>query len=166
MSQHCVSPLVHVIKQPISVISQRHMPMVKLQVQQGMPLYITQQLAMPPWSIVHRFWTMLQASLSSQEQVILKPPVHFSSLMVHRGTIIQLVPAVTPVGVGLVPYPGMPMPGNAVPVRSIIIALDINELLSCRRLCRFPWMCAGSPSTGLSPEWRKLYGSPPNKSKH
>src|SRR5262249_24035961 len=96
MSQHCVSPLVHVIRQPISVISQRHMPIVKLQVQQGMPLYMTQQLAMPPCSIVHRFWTMLQASLSSQEQVILKPPVHFSSLMVQRGTIIQFIPGETP----------------------------------------------------------------------
>jgi len=80
---------------------------------------------------------MLQASLSSHAQVILKPPVHFSILMVHRGTIIQFIPAETPVGVGLVPYPGTPMPGNAVPVRSIIIALDINELLSFRRLCRF-----------------------------
>src|SRR5262245_2883589 len=101
--------------------------------------------------MVQRFWTMLQASLSSQEQVILKPPVHFSSLMVHRGTIIQFIPAETPVGVGLVPYPGTPMPGNAVPVRSIIIALDINELLSFRRLCRFLRMCAGSPCVGLSP---------------
>src|SRR5262245_55070598 len=88
--------------------------------------------------MVQRFWTMLQASLSSHEQVSRKPPVHRSSLKVHRGTIIQLVPGDTPVGVGEVPYPGTPMPGNAVPVRSIIKALDINRTPFSRRRCRIP----------------------------
>ena len=93
-----------------------------------MPLYMTQQLHMPPASIVHRFCTMLHASLSSQQQVTLKPPVHFSTLKVQRGTIIQLVTAGTPVGVAMVgvPMPGTPIPGTPTPVRSIIIVLDMQ----------------------------------------
>src|SRR5438477_12078859 len=100
-----------------------------------MPLYMTQQLHMPPASIVQRFCTMLQASLSSQEQVTLKPLVLFSNLKVHRGTIIQFVPAGTPVGVpmGEVPYPGTPSPGMAVLLRSIITALDMNRTPFFRR---------------------------------
>src|SRR5262245_38048526 len=94
-----------------------------------MPLSMAQQLHMPPASMVHRFCTMLQASLSSQEQVIFMPPVHFSTLNVQRGTISQFVPADTPAGAptGGVPNPGTPMPGMAVPVRSIITALDIDR---------------------------------------
>ena len=87
---------------------------------------------MPPASIVHRFCTMLQAILSSHEQVIFMPPVHFSILIVQRGTIIQLagIPLVPIPGMPMpvVPIPGMPMPeapipGIPIPVRSIIIAL-------------------------------------------
>jgi hypothetical protein len=87
-----------------------------------------QQLHIPPASIVHRFCTMLQAILSSQTQVIFMPPVHFSTLSVHRGTIIQLVPPATVAGAPTagVPYPGKPMPDTPIPVRSIIIVLDIE----------------------------------------
>ena len=42
---------------------------------------------MPPASMVQRFCIMLQAIASSQVQVIFMPPVHFSILMVQRGTI-------------------------------------------------------------------------------
>ena len=70
--------------------------------------------------MVHRFWTMLQAIWSSQVQVIFIPPWHFSTLVVQRGTIIQLAGAIA----GEVPMPGMlgmPMPGIPIPVRSIIM---------------------------------------------
>ncbi len=91
---------------PESVISYLHMPMVRLQQQTTMPFIMQQQLHMPPVNMVQRFCTMLAAILSSQEQVILTPPVHRSILKVQRGTIIQLVPAGTPVGV---PTAGAPI---------------------------------------------------------
>jgi hypothetical protein len=126
ISQHSLSPLVQVMQQPLSVGSHRHMPMVRLQKFTGMPLNSTQQLHMPPWSIVQRFCTMLAVTLSSQTQVILKPPVHFSSFRVQRGTIRKLVPIGTPVGapVGL-PNPETPMPGIPIAVRSIKSVLDM-----------------------------------------
>jgi hypothetical protein len=71
---------------------------------------------------------MLQAILSSHTQFILNPPVHFSTLKVQRGTIIQL-----PAGIeGVVPIPGVPVgippiPGMPMLVRSIIIVLDIAD---------------------------------------
>jgi hypothetical protein len=93
-----------------------------------MPFIMTQQLHIPPANMVHRFWTMLHASLSSQEQKSRNPPVHFSNRKVQRGTIIQLVPVGMPVGVptGEEPMPGKPIPGTPIPVRSIITALDMD----------------------------------------
>jgi hypothetical protein len=105
ISQQCWSPLVQVMQQPVSVISQRQTPMVKLQQQHIMPFIMQQQLHMPPASMVHRFCTILQAILSSHTQVSLKPPVHFSILKVQRGTINQLVPGVIAVGVPIVGVP-------------------------------------------------------------
>src|SRR5262249_51413250 len=93
-----------------------------------MPLSMQQQLHVyrPPASIVHRFCTKLQATLSSHEQWILKPPVHFSTLNVQRGTIIA---GGMPVGVPIVgiAMPGTPMPGTPIPVRSINIVLDMQN---------------------------------------
>jgi hypothetical protein len=127
--QHCGSPLAQVIVTPFSVGSQRHSPMVQLQVQTVMPFMSTQQLHMPPASMVQRFCTMLQAILSSQTQVIFTPPVHFSSRTVQRGTMSKLVPVGTPVGAPTAdgPTPATPSPGMAIPVRSIIIALDMTN---------------------------------------
>jgi hypothetical protein len=103
--------------------------MVKLQQQTIVPFIIMQQLHMPPDKSVHRFWTMLHASLSSQEQMIFMPPVHFSIWKVQRGTMSQFIPALPPAGC---PTPGAAMPGATIPdipipVRSIIIALDICD---------------------------------------
>jgi hypothetical protein len=97
-----------------------------------MPLSMTQQLHIPPASIAQRFCTMLQAILSSQQQVIFIPPLHFSSLMVQRGTIRQFAGAGIPTGgpTAGVPRPGTPIPGSPIPVRSIITVLDMTELLS------------------------------------
>src|SRR5580658_10345661 len=103
--QHWVSPLVQVKQTPLSVISHLHRPCVRLKYPIVMPLHWTQQLHMPPANIVHRFCTMLAAILSSQTQVNLTPPVHFSTLNVQRGTIIQFVPVVPTVGVPTVGVP-------------------------------------------------------------
>ena len=126
ISQHFGSPLVQVMQTPSLVISHLHIPMVRLQQQTIMPFIMQHTLHMPPAIIVQRFCTMLQAILSSHEQVIFMPPVHFSILKVQRGTIIQLVEAGIPVGepiVGL-PIPGIDIPCIPIPVRSIIM-LDI-----------------------------------------
>ena len=124
ISQHFGSPLVQVKQTPLSVVSHLHMPIVKLQQQTIMPFIMQQAETMPPASIWQRFWTMLQAILSSQLQDILKPPVHFSSLKVQRGTIIQVPPGIVPAVPGAAPV--MPaMPGIIMLVRSIIIVLDI-----------------------------------------
>jgi hypothetical protein len=126
MAQQSLSPLVQVIVQPFSVISHLHMPIIRLQQQTIMPFIMQQTVHMPPAIIVQRFCTMLQAILSSHEQVIFMPPVHFSILKVQRGTIIQLVEAGIPVGEPIVgvPMPGIVMPCIPIPVRSIIM-LDI-----------------------------------------
>jgi hypothetical protein len=128
ISQHLASPLVQVMQTPLSVVSHLQKPIVRLQQQTVRPFMVRQQLTAPPASMAHRFCTMPQAILSSQTQVIFRPPVHFSNLTVHRGTIIQPAPATPPVGVpmGLVPMPGTVTPGIPIPVRSIITALDMG----------------------------------------
>jgi hypothetical protein len=118
------SPLVQVIVQPLAVMSHLHIPMVMLQQQTIMPFIMTQQLHMPPASIVHRFCIMLHAVLSSQAQVIFMPPAHFSNFIVQRGTIIMLADGI-PAGVAIPGVPIMP----AIMFRSIIIAVVIARLL-------------------------------------
>jgi len=93
------------MQKPLSVISKRHKPIVKLQTQHVMPFNVQQQLHIPPASMVQRFWTILHAILSSHTHVSLQPPVHFSTLKVQRGTIIQFVPGVICVGVATVGVP-------------------------------------------------------------
>jgi hypothetical protein len=118
ISQHFGSPLVQVMQTPSLVDSHLHMPMVMLQVQTTMPFIIMQQVHIPPASIVQRFCTMLVAILSSQEQTIFMPPVHFSIFTVQRGTIMKLAVGMAvgaPIGV---PIAGIPI---CIPVRSIIM---------------------------------------------
>ena len=74
---------------------------------------------MPPASMVHRFCIMLHAIGSSQVQVIFMPPLHFSILMVQRGTIMQLEVAGMPAADIGVPIPVVLI----MPVRSTIIVL-------------------------------------------
>jgi len=126
ISPHLGSPLVQVTQTPSLVISHLHMPMVRLQQQTIMPFIMQQHVHMPPVNIVQRFCSMLVAILSSHEQVIFMPPVHFSILNVHRGTIIQFIPA-SMVGAPIpgIAIPGVAMPGIPIPDRSIIIAVDI-----------------------------------------
>jgi hypothetical protein len=121
--QHFGSPEVQVIRQPLSVISHLHRPMVRLHVQTSMPFIIMQQLTMEPESIVHRFCIMPQAIWSSQVQVMVMPVLDFSILNVQRGTIIMfgiMVPVVPPI----VPIP-VAIAGMLIPARSIIIMLMV-----------------------------------------
>jgi hypothetical protein len=124
ISQHLASPLAQEMQTPLAVISHLHMPIVKLQQQTIIPFIMHQQLHRPPASIEQRFWTMLHAILSSHEHVIFMPPWHFSILNVQRGTRCMFMTAGMPVGV---PIAGVGMPGAVIPipVRSIIIVLDI-----------------------------------------
>jgi hypothetical protein len=143
ISPHLASPLVQVMHTPLAVISQWHMPMVKLQQQVIIPFIIMQQLTMPPCNIMHRFCIMLQAIGSSHEQVIFIPPWHFSNFMWHRGTIIQLA------GIVLVPpFMGVPMlavPMPAIEVRSIItLAMSFTPSAGLNHSLRFaPTATAG-----------------------
>jgi hypothetical protein len=125
--QHCSSPDVQVMTHPSLLMSHLHMPMVRLQQQTIMPFIMQHSEHMPPWSIMQRFCIMLHAIGSSQEQVIFIPPVHFSMVMVQRGTMSMLgiIGAAVP-PIGDAPIVGMPMPGIPIPVRSIIIVLAID----------------------------------------
>jgi hypothetical protein len=87
MAQQSLSPLAQVMQTPFLVISHLQAPMVKLQQQTIMPFIMQQQLHMPPARDVHRFCSMLADIVSSQVQVIFRPPVHFSILIVQRGTM-------------------------------------------------------------------------------
>jgi hypothetical protein len=71
---------------------------------------------------------MLVDILSSHVHVIFIPPVHFSNVSVHRGTITMFVAdGVVPVLPIMPGAPGMPIP---MPARSIIIALVIMAVLA------------------------------------
>lgn len=122
ISAQLLSPLLQVRQTPLGVISQRHMPMVKLQQQTTMPFIIMQQLHMQPLMVLHRFCTMVHAAGSSQVHVIFMPPLHFSILNVQRGTIIMLLGIVGMLGVGI-PMPALGefiIPGMPIVMRSII----------------------------------------------
>jgi hypothetical protein len=127
MSQHCLSPEVQVIQHPSFVISHLHIPIVKLQQQTIMPFIIQQTEHMAPAVIEQRFCIIAQAAGSSHEQVIFIPPWHFSIFIVQRGTMTMF-------GVmGVIPViePGMPMPGDVMPVAAIgfIIAVTMSHSL-------------------------------------
>jgi hypothetical protein len=110
---------------PSLVGSHLHMPMAMLQQHIIMPFIIAQQLHMPPAIIEQRFCSMVADIASSHLHVIFIPPVHFSILILHRGTIIHCgaegMPLVAPIG----PAAAWPIPGIPMPARSIIIALVI-----------------------------------------
>jgi hypothetical protein len=85
---------------------------------------VQQQLHMPPASISHMFCNIVQATSSSQEQVIFMPPWHFSIFISHRGTMHML-----PIMGDMVGMLGMVEPLIAAPPvimdRSNIIIVDI-----------------------------------------
>jgi hypothetical protein len=93
-----LSPEVQVMQQPSFVYSQRQWPSVKLHWQTVIPLQVQLQLHSPSANIRHRFCSVAHATLSSQRQFILNPPLHFSNSIVHRGTTHQLAAAGDPLG--------------------------------------------------------------------
>jgi hypothetical protein len=97
-----------VMQTPSLVFSHLQTPIVMLQQQSIIPFIMQQQLHMPPAIAAHRFCSMLAAILSSQEQVIFMPPVHFSIFILQRGTIIMFMAGAL-AGI-CVPMPGI-MPG-------------------------------------------------------
>jgi hypothetical protein len=63
--------------------------------------------------------------------VIFIPPVHFSMVMVQRGTIIMFMPAEAAVGAPVIPaVAAIPMAGMPIPARSVSIAVIVA--------CSFP----------------------------
>jgi hypothetical protein len=132
IAQQAGSPLVQVMQTPSFVASHLHMPIAMLQQHIIIPFIIAQQLHMPPAIIEQRFCSIVADIASSQVHVIFIPPVHFSILILHRGTIIHCgadgMPPVAPIG----PVAAWPIPGIPMPARSITIALVI--LLSSKVL--------------------------------
>jgi hypothetical protein len=120
IAQQLLSPLVQVTQTPMSVASHLHMPIVKLQQQTIIPFIIMQQLHIPPAIIVQRFCSIPAEALSSQTQVIFIPPLHFSNVILHRGTIVMFVAEGVVAAGPVIPMPGIPITG-----RSVIMALII-----------------------------------------
>jgi hypothetical protein len=121
MSQQAASPLVQVMQTPLSVISHLHMAMVMLQQQAIIPFIMQQQEYIPPAIMVQRFWIMAADAASSQTQFIFMPPLHFSIVMVQRGTIFMFDPADM--------VEGVPMAPVLVPLMRIMLARSIIIVL-------------------------------------
>jgi hypothetical protein len=153
IAQHSLSPLVQVMQTPISVGSHLHIPIVRLQQQVIIPLSIMQQLHIPPAIIVQRFCSIPAVTLSSQTQVIFIPPVHFSKVILHRGTIIMFMSAGAAAGPPIIPavpgipMPDIPMPGIPIPPRSVIMVV----MLSIHPFSQRPPGATVRPPTSKSP---------------
>jgi hypothetical protein len=89
--QHSASPEVQVMQQPSAVISQVHLHMVMLQQQTQLPFWTQQTLQRQPADWAQRAWIMLQVTSSSHLQIIFMPPAHFSRVILHFGTVRQLI---------------------------------------------------------------------------
>ncbi|WZO98310.1 hypothetical protein EP7_005370 [Isosphaeraceae bacterium EP7] len=131
MAQQAASPLVQVMQTPMSQGSHLVMPIIMLQLQAIMPFIMQQQDIMLPAIMVQRFCSMAADISSSHLQVTFMPPVHFSKVMVQRGTIIMFMPAGVVVGAVpvIMPAAGIPMPMPVMPIivpRSIIFAVAIG----------------------------------------
>jgi hypothetical protein len=108
---HCLSPLVHVIVHPMSIISTLHIPIIPtLHTHMVIPFIIMQHEHMPFCIIIMRLAIIAADVLSSNAQVIRIPPGHFSMAMVQRGAIIMpgMAPLIIPPGI-IMP-PDMPIP--------------------------------------------------------
>jgi hypothetical protein len=127
MAQQEGSPLVQVMQTPSLVGSHLDMPIAMLQQHIIIPFMIMQQLHMPPAIIEQRFWSIVADMVSSHLHVIFMPPVHFSIVILHRGTIIHCGAAGIPAAVPIGPAPAVPIPGIPIPARSITIAVVIAD---------------------------------------
>ena len=131
--QQALSPLVQVMHTPSLVLTHSHLHMAMLQQQIMVPFIVQHMLHMPPAIILHKFCNVAAATSSSQTQVTFMPPVHFSTFIVQRGTIIMPgiiagIPAICPI-IGIAP-----VTAALVLMPRSIITLDIAKLLSSRPL--------------------------------
>ena len=149
MRQHISSPDVQVMVQPMSIMSILHMPMVPmLQQQQHMPLHRQAMEHMALGIIMHRFFIISAAVLSSHLIVHFMPPATFSIVMVQRGTIVPampMLPAIMPPAMPGIIIPGIPliigmliMLGIMVPMVVLIIRSDVIVFPVFIELLRFP----------------------------
>jgi hypothetical protein len=170
------SPLVQVMHTPIlvSVHSHLHIDMQHWHI--IMPFIMQVHEHIDPANILHMFCNVAAAISSSQVQVILNPPLHFSIFIVQRGTM-HMAPDILP---GIEPAIGDPIgaePGM-VPIapRSIIIMLAIEKLLligGCRPAWRFfgagriPRISApaADPSTSCAPLDKPVSSANPSSEK-
>jgi hypothetical protein len=106
-----LSPLVQVIETPCSVIEHSHLHIARLHWHIIMPFIMQLQLHMPSASILHMCCSIVQATSSSQVQVIFMPPAHFSSFISHRGSM-HIEPAMGDIE-GIAGMPGDIAPDTA-----------------------------------------------------
>jgi hypothetical protein len=131
-----LSPLVKVMQTPSFIIVHSHLHMAILQQHMVMPFIMQHMLIMPPAAILHMFCKVAAATASSHRHMTFMPPSHISIFIVQRGIIAMPMlgivmpgmPAIWPIIEGI-PL-DMPIPPIIMP-RSIIIALDIENHLSC-----------------------------------
>jgi len=139
----CLSPLVHVIVHPMSIISTLHIPIIPtLHVHIIMPFIIMQHEHIPFCIIPIRFIIIAAEVLSSHVHVIRMPPGHFSIAMVQRGAIIMpgiepIIPGIIddmpPIGMFIIPLPMLGMDIPLIIPRSVIIPVVIGISLNCGR---------------------------------
>ena len=125
ISQQPASPLVQVKQQPSAVISHLHMHMFMLQHIVIMPFIIMQQESIAPPIELQRFCIIDLDIASGQEHIIFIPSLHFSILIVQRGTIIIFM------GWDIGGVIVLPMP---IIVQSIGIVIMFVILLPSRKL--------------------------------
>jgi hypothetical protein len=131
MSQQALSPLVQVMHTPLDIISQRHMPRVRLQVHTVIPFIIMQQLTIPPAIMEQRFCIMVQAALSSQVQVSFMPSLLRSIFMVQRGIMSHCAPV--GMDMGMVAKLAPAIMGMFIADRSIIMVDIAENSFRCRK---------------------------------
>jgi hypothetical protein len=130
----CLSPLVHVIVHPMSIISTLHIPIIPtLHTHMVIPFIIMQHEHMPFCIIIMRLAIIAAEVLSSNVQVIRMPPGHVSMAMVQRGAIIMpgvlpviipgiIIPPVPPImGMFIIPPPPIGMDIPLIIPRSVIV---------------------------------------------
>jgi hypothetical protein len=135
ISQQCLSPEVQVMHTPSLVISHRQLHMAKLHWHMTSPFIMHEQLHMPPASIRQMFCNVPQDISSSHEQVILRPPAHFSIFILHCGTMaVFIMPGAMPGAPAIdIEAPGIPA---AIGRSTIIIVIaDSFRLRGGRRNC-------------------------------
>lgn len=127
MAQHIASPLVQVTQHPLAVISHLHIAIVMLQQHTVMPFIVQHTEHMPPAIIAHRFCIMVHDAGSSHSHVIFIPPAHFSTFIMHRGTITMLGAMVA----GIIP--AVPVAWAAVIGFIIAVAMSVSVFGSRER---------------------------------